>query len=596
MPEAVVCGNPLLLSFVKGWWDQARDRNSKGVLVYKKAYDSLKACPLTFDHPSEAKQLTNIGDVLVKRLVEEMEKHCKDNGLPLPKRKRNKRKLNLEGDEEEGDQTASPSPKKKPRKTKPYVPALRSGGYGLMMALSKLGEDSAGITKGDLVKLAQPYCDASFTVPQNAGKFYTAWQSMGTLKDKDLVSEKGRPNKRYALTDEGWEVVGRMKKANDPDAGNMNKFVSASKPAEAEAEEDDFADLAGNPIRVPVADKSPSKNAEIPDIIPQGSVVTNPSSLPRFDPIVLEPGSFTVELVVDTREIFGKSERDYMEKNLKAKGVTPSMRSLNLGDVLWVAKMKDPGFLTRKGLEGDEIMLDYIVERKRVDDLVSSIKDGRFHEQKFRLKKSGLKNVIYLVEEVTHRFDAIALYAEAMQTAIAAAQIVDGFFVKRTMMMDDTIRYLVGMTKLLKQRYETRPLHVIPTPIVTANNYRPLLKHLEEKEPGTEYHVTYSAFACLSSKSETLTLRDVYLKMLMCTRGLTGEKAIELQKKWKTPNDLVLAYRQLEAVHGNDDVVQNRKWAMVSNAMDNPVLRKKIQKALSTKIAETWGAASTAMA
>lgn len=594
MAEEPTCANPLLLQFVKGWWDQARDRNSKGVLVYKKAYESLKACPLRFVHASEAKQLSNIGDKLAARLEKEMEDFCEKNGLPIPKRPRVKRKLNLGGDEEDGEGTASPSPKKKPRKTKPYVPALRSGGYGLLMALSTLDEESAGISKERLVNLAQPYCDASYKVPQNAGKFYTAWKSIETLKDKDLVSEKGRPTRRYALTDEGWEVVRRMKKTNDPDQGNTNTFVSAPRPAEDDDE--GFVDLAGDPIRASTTTQSPSKGAEISDIIPQGSVVTNPSALPRFTPIVLEPVSFSVELVVDTREIFGKKDRDYMEKNLTAKGIIPCMRSLSLGDILWVAKMKDPGFLTRRGLEGDEIILDYIVERKRVDDLVSSIKDGRFHEQKFRLKKSGLKNVIYLVEEITHRSDAIGQFAEAMQTAIVAAQVVDGFFVKRTMMMDDTISYLVGMTKLLKQRYETKPLHVIPTQVITANNYRPLLKHLEEKEPTTEYHVTYDAFACLSSKSETLTLRDVYLKMLMCTKGLTGEKAIELQKKWKTPIELVEAYRRIESTHGNDELGKDRKWSMVSDAIDNPVPRKRIMKALSTKIAETWGDASTAMA
>ena len=31
-----------------------------------------------------------------------------------------------------------------------------------------------------------------------------------------------------------------------------------------------------------------------------------------------------------------------------------------------------------------EMVLDYIIERKRMDDLVGSIIDGRFHEQKVR--------------------------------------------------------------------------------------------------------------------------------------------------------------------------------------------------------------------
>ena len=46
-----------------------------------------------------------------------------------------------------------------------------------------------------------------------------------------------------------------------------------------------------------------------------------------------------------------------------------------------------------------ELVLPVIVERKRMDDLASSIKDGRFREQKFRLKKCGLSHPVYLVEE-----------------------------------------------------------------------------------------------------------------------------------------------------------------------------------------------------
>ncbi len=43
-------------------------------------------------------------------------------------------------------------------------------------------------------------------------------------------------------------------------------------------------------------------------------------------------------------------------------------------------------------------ILDYVVERKKADDLISSIHDGRYKEQKFRLKNSGFKTVYYLFE------------------------------------------------------------------------------------------------------------------------------------------------------------------------------------------------------
>ena len=45
-----------------------------------------------------------------------------------------------------------------------------------------------------------------------------------------------------------------------------------------------------------------------------------------------------------------------------------------------------------------KLLLDYIIERKLVSDLLSSITDGRYEEQKTRLKLSGMQRVIYLIE------------------------------------------------------------------------------------------------------------------------------------------------------------------------------------------------------
>lgn len=104
-------------------------------------------------------------------------------------------------------------PAKRTRKPKAYVPALRSGPYALILGLATQGEDSSqGMTKQQLIEVAQPFCDASFTVPAETGKFYTAWNSMKTLVQKELVYEHGRPLRKYALTEEGWEVAKVIRK------------------------------------------------------------------------------------------------------------------------------------------------------------------------------------------------------------------------------------------------------------------------------------------------------------------------------------------------------------------------------------------------
>ena len=323
----------------------------------------------------------------------------------------------------------------------------------------------------------------------------------------------------------------------------------------------------------------------VADIVPVGDTVSDETSLPTFSPITLPPSSFTVQLVLDVREIRAKQDRDYMSEELTKKGVKPIMRALELGDALWVAKCNDPKMLSEKGAEGDEIVLDWIVERKRLDDLVGSIKDGRFHEQKFRLRKSGIKNVIYIIEEISMNADHFQKYEEAVESAIASTQVVNGYFVKKTQKIDDTIRYLARMTMLLKNIYESKSLHIIPTKVLTTQNYLPLLAHTKEKQPTINFNITYPAFASLASKSETLTLRDIYLKMLMCTKGVTGEKALEIQRRWKTPQDFIKAFDAC----GPGEEGKKRKRELVTGKMGNLVGRRKIARTLSQKIAEVWG-------
>jgi len=54
-------------------------------------------------------------------------------------------------------------------------------------------------------------------------------------------------------------------------------------------------------------------------------------------------------------------------------GTLFEVRRLKVGDFAWIARCRKTN---------DELILPYIIERKRMDDLSASIVDGRFHEQK----------------------------------------------------------------------------------------------------------------------------------------------------------------------------------------------------------------------
>lgn len=426
-----------------------------------------------------------------------------------------------------------PPPAKKARRPKPYVPAHRSGPYAIILTLSSLPEgSSAGLTKAQIVEQAQEHCDSSFTAPLDTSKFYTAWNSMKTLEDKDMVYEKGRPLRRYFLSEEGWEVAKRIRAVQElgilPTDQATNITDTARKSPSVDRHLNDLDDF-GRPPAIPLVSEE-TRNATVmqsgqqlggsvtdkfgtfaesrtrgaplkPDFVeilsspepplrsrpdpvgvrsnsdsrslqlgsrstsipgqrekesPQRNMLVSGDSPfpPSFQPIELQPGTFTVQLILDNREVRAKHDRDYIQDELVKLGINPLIRPLQLGDFFWVAKCKDPGLLVRHGEEGDEVALDWIVERKRLDDLVGSIKDGRFHEQKFRLRKSGVKNVVYVIEEFSMSSERILQFHEAIESSIASTQVVEGYFVKKTLKLDDTIRYLARMTLMLKSIYE----------------------------------------------------------------------------------------------------------------------------------------------
>ena len=572
------------------------------------------ACPLHFRHPLEAQQLHGLGPKLCNRLADRLKAHCAANGLPMPQLPSKGSKRPSDDEDLGGAQLA-----KKPRKAKPYVPALRSGPYALIQALATLDEDaSQGLTKAETVELAQPHCDSSFTSPSDPTKFFTAWNSMKSLVSRDLIEERGRPTRRYMLTEEGWNVAKRMQNIETNPLEDMETFKqdakdtgvktlkaisaqgTASRPAVAASttlskgpafEMPIFTSSSPTPSQLQARPNSRGRTGSplpkrVANPTPQAEAPSN--ALPAFTPIILPAGSFTVHLVLDTREIRTKTDRDYISSELHKRGVNPITRALPLGDALWIA-CPDPShipILATENMDDDgdfanEVMLDHIIERKRLDDLIGSIKDGRFHEQKFRLRRSDVKNVTYIIEDFSISAGNAEKYGDAVMSAIAGTQVVNGYFVKQTSKLDESIRYLAKMTRLLQKKYVGKELRIIPSRVLDGRTYGQLQTKLREEQPDHRHYITFSAFSSLCSKSDTMSLKDVFLKMLMCQRGVTGEKAIEIQKRWSTPRQFVEALEKLEAGRARD--------TMLSRELQHQVPRKSIAGGLSRKIAEAWG-------
>ena len=85
-------------------------------------------------------------------------------------------------------------------------------------------------------------------------------------------------------------------------------------------------------------------------------------------------------------------------------------------------------------------VLDYVVERKTADDLASSIMDGRYKEQKYRLFMSKIPNVYYLVEGKTTQ--SAMLPQQTVDKAMQNTYLMDQFKVKHTENLLESIKWL----------------------------------------------------------------------------------------------------------------------------------------------------------
>lgn len=101
----------------------------------------------------------------------------------------------------------------------------------------------------------------------------------------------------------------------------------------------------------------------------------------------------------------------------------------------------------RSNRESNEII---IIERKSINDLASSIIDGRYKEQSYRLFHTDIPNhnIIYLIEgkinDLNTRFTRIK--PNALYSSMIVLQYFKGFSVFRTMSMKESAEYIIRIT------------------------------------------------------------------------------------------------------------------------------------------------------
>lgn len=103
--------------------------------------------------------------------------------------------------------------------------------------------------------------------------------------------------------------------------------------------------------------------------------------------------------------------------------------------------------------DGDDTMC--IIERKTLNDLMSSIKDGRYTEQSFRLSNSNdipNHNIFYLIEGNINSI-VNPIERKAILSALISINLFKGFSVIRTQSLKETAHYLLAMGEKIDKEF-----------------------------------------------------------------------------------------------------------------------------------------------
>jgi len=131
--------------------------------------------------------------------------------------------------------------------------------------------------------------------------------------------------------------------------------------------------------------------------------------------------------------------------------------------------------------EDEEII---IIERKTLNDLLSSIKDGRYEEQSYRL--NGLDhhnhNIIYLIEGDINRMNHFKmdnkLEKQTLYSSMFSLNYYKGFSVFRSISLEETAIIICNMTYKLKKEKEKdrKPYYENKKDLLVIEEVNPNLK------------------------------------------------------------------------------------------------------------------------
>ena len=206
---------------------------------------------------------------------------------------------------------------------------------------------------------------------------------------------------------------------------------------------------------------------------------------------------------------------------------------------------------------GDIIICDdkedkLIIERKSLSDLSSSIKDGRYEEQSYRL--NGLNhhnhNIIYLIEGDMNRLNLFKdrIDKTTLYSAMLSLNYYKGFSVLRSYNTEETALIICNMAYKIKKSEETDGKRAFYSNqrIVTTPLTQPVIDASVNDittPPENDVEPNYCS-VIKKVKKENITVENIGEIMLCQIPGISSVSAIAIMTQYKTIQNLILKLKE----------------------------------------------------
>ena len=256
-----------------------------------------------------------------------------------------------------------------------------------------------------------------------------------------------------------------------------------------------------------------------------------------------------MKIIVDNRE--PTILIDYLKNlvNLSDKDITIEVDNLDLGDILIY--------------KNDITIPDIIIERKSINDLMASLKDGRYNEQSYRLDKYSLQNhnIYYIIEgSLEHVSNSIT--KQTIYSAIFTLSYFKGFSVINSFNMKQTGEYIFRFADKL-MRETKRNSYYRNDENINEDNENKKNENENNENENNENEKKYSSVLKTSKKSN-ITKDNILEIMLMQIPGVSANVAQILSKNFKNMKNLI---NSLENNRNclNDIYINKRKLSRNNN-------------------------------